>query len=120
MLEECGLEYNMPPELTGKTISSNRLPEDQLGQPDAAIVDHDAADGPLSIFESSVCHLRAGRHARANRLPALRRHAVVVLAGPVSGPMGVNSHFVRLAPSGVLQHGYSHTRYANSTTVCSP
>ena len=119
MLEECGLEYAVKPVNLGngdqfkpdflKISPNNRMP---------AIVDHDAPNGPLSIFESGAILVylaeKTGRfmprelHQRFDVLQWLFWQ--VGGLGPMGGQL---SHFVNYAPGGPPQHGYSHTRYAN-------
>ena len=93
MLEECGLAYNVKPVNLGKgdqfhpdflKISpNNRMP---------AIVDHDAANGPLSIFESGAILVylaeKTGRFMPSELHQRFDVHAVVVLAGRRSRPDG--------------------------------
>jgi GST-like protein len=121
MLEECGLDYRMIPVNIGRgdqfkpeflAISpNNRMP---------AIVDHDAADGPVSVFESGaiLIHLaeRAGRF-----MPQSRRGSKETLEwlfwqvgnlGPMAGQL---SHFVNYAQG---EHPYSHKRYADEYNRC--
>ena len=121
MLEECGLPYRMIPVDIGKgeqhrlaflTISPNgRMP---------AIVDHDAAGGPLSVFESGaiLLHLaeRAGRFAPTD--PRERTALMEWLFWQVGnlGPMaGQLSHYVNYAQG---DHPYSHERYAGEYRRC--
>ncbi len=121
MLEECGLAYRMVPVNIGRgdqfkpdflAISpNNRMP---------AIVDHDAADGPVSVFESGaiLLHLaaRAGRFMPADEQG--RKEAMEWLFWQVGnlGPMaGQLSHFVNYA---VGEHPYSKQRYAAEYKRC--
>ena len=121
MLEETGLPYNLVPVNIGKgdqfkpefmTISpNNRMP---------AIVDHDAPDGPLPIFESGaiLLHLaeKAGKFAPTD--PRGRKEMMEWLFWQVGnlGPMaGQLSHFVNYAQG---EHPYSHQRYANEYNRC--
>ena len=121
MLEETGLEYRMLPVNIGRgeqhaagflAISPNgRMP---------AIVDHDAAGGPLSVFESAaiLLHLadRTGRFA-----PAAPRERVAMMEwlfwqmanlGPMAGQL---SHFENYAQG---EHPYSKQRYAGEYARC--
>jgi GST-like protein len=121
MLEECGLEYRMIPVNIGRgdqfkpvflAISpNNRMP---------AIVDHEDAHRPVSIFESGaiLIHLaeRTGRF-----MPQSRRGRKetsewlfwqVGNLGPTAGQL---SHFVNYAPG---EHPYSHKRYADEYNRC--
>jgi len=121
MLEETGLPYNLVPVNIGKgdqfkpefmAISpNNRMP---------AIVDHDAPDGPLPIFESGaiLLHLaeKAGRFAPTD--PRGRKEMMEWLFWQVGnlGPMaGQLSHFVNYAQG---EHAYSKQRYANKYNRC--
>ena len=121
MLEETGLPYRMVPVNIGKgdqfkpeflAISpNNRMP---------AIVDHDAEDGPLPVFESGaiLLHLaeKSGRFAPTGR--RARKEMLEWLFWQVGnlGPMaGQLSHFVNYAQG---EHGYSHQRYANEYNRC--
>ncbi len=121
MLEECGLAYRMVPVNIGRgdqfkpeflAISpNNRMP---------AIVDHDAAGGPVSVFESGaiLLHLaaRAGRFMPSDEQG--RKEAMEWLFWQVGnlGPMaGQLSHFVNYA---VGEHPYSKQRYAAEYKRC--
>jgi GSH-dependent disulfide-bond oxidoreductase len=121
MLEETGLPYRMMPVNIGKgdqfkpdfmAISpNNRMP---------AIVDHDAPDGNLPIFESGaiLLHLaeKSGRFMPADRIG--RKETMEWLFWQVGnlGPMaGQLSHFVNYAQG---EHAYSKTRYANEYNRC--
>jgi GST-like protein len=121
MLEECGLPYRMVPVNIGKgdqfkpeflEISPNhRMP---------AIVDHDAAGGPVSIFESGAILLHLAE--RCGRFMATdadgRKQTLEWLFWQVGnlGPMaGQLSHFVNYAPD---DQPYSHTRYLNEYNRC--
>jgi GST-like protein len=121
MLEETGLPYRMIPVNIGKgdqfkpdfmAISpNNRMP---------AIVDHDAPDGPLPIFESGaiLLHLaeKSGQFMPAGRVA--RKEVMEWLFWQVGnlGPMaGQLSHFVNYAQG---EHGYSKQRYANEYNRC--
>src|SRR5437899_146612 len=121
MLEECALPYRMIPVNIGRgdqftpeflEISpNNRMP---------AIVDHDAAGGPLPVFESGaiLIHLaeRAGRFMPTSRRG--RKEALEWLFWQVGnlGPMaGQLSHFVNYAQG---EHEYAHRRYADEDNGC--
>jgi GST-like protein len=121
MLEECGLEYRMIPVNIGRgdqfkpeflAISpNNRMP---------AIVDHDADEGPVPVFESGaiLLHLaeRAKRFMPETRLG--RKEVSEWLFWQVGnlGPMaGQLSHFVNYAQG---DHPYSHKRYADEYNRC--
>src|SRR6202521_5315616 len=121
MLEESGLEYRTIPVNIGKgdqfkpeflKISpNNRMP---------AIVDHDAPDGPLPIFESGaiLLHLaeKTGRFTPTD--PRGRKEMLEWLFWQVGnlGPMaGQLSHFVNYAQG---EHTYSKQRYANEYNRC--
>ncbi|HTW69342.1 MAG TPA: glutathione S-transferase N-terminal domain-containing protein [Acetobacteraceae bacterium] len=121
MLEETGLPYRMIPVNIGKgdqfkpdfmAISpNNRMP---------AIVDPDAPDGPLPIFESGaiLLHLaeKSGRLMPTGRIG--RKETLEWLFWQVGnlGPMaGQLSHFVNYAQG---EHTYSKTRYANEYNRC--
>jgi len=121
MIEECGLEYRVIPVNIGRgdqfkpeflAISpNNRMP---------AIVDYDADDGPVPVFESGaiLIHLaeRTGRF-----MPQTSRGRKETLEwlfwqvgnlGPMAGQL---SHFVNYAPG---DHPYSHKRYADEYNRC--
>jgi len=121
MLEESGLDYRTIPVNIGKgdqfkpeflAISpNNRMP---------AIVDHDAPDGPLPIFESGpiLLHLaeRTGRFMPTDAVG--RKECLEWLFWQVGnlGPMaGQLSHFVNYAQG---EHAYSHQRYADEYHRC--
>jgi GST-like protein len=121
MLEECGLPYRMIPVNIGRgeqftpeftAISpNNRMP---------AIVDHNAPEGPLPVFESGsiLIHLaeRTGRFMPMSRIG--RKETLEWLFWQVGnlGPMaGQLSHFVNYAQG---EHAYAHTRYANEYNRC--
>jgi GST-like protein len=121
MLEECGLEYHVVPVDIGKgdqfkpeflEISpNNRMP---------AIVDHDADDGSVSVFESGaiLLHLaeRSGRFMPEGK--CARKEVMEWLFWQVGnlGPMaGQLSHFVNYAQG---EHPYSHRRYADEYNRC--
>ncbi len=122
MLEECGLEYRLVPVNIGKgdqfkseflAISPNhRMP---------AIVDHDVAGDPVSVFESGAILFylaeKTGKFIPSD--PVGRKEALEWLFWQVGnqGPMaGQLSHFVNYAP----QEGqdYSRERYANEYDRC--
>ncbi len=122
MLEECGLEYRLVPVNIGKgdqfkpeflEISPNhRMP---------AIVDHDVAGDPVSVFESGAILFylaeKTGKFIPSD--PVGRKEALEWLFWQVGnqGPMaGQLSHFVNYAP----QEGqdYSRERYANEYDRC--
>jgi GSH-dependent disulfide-bond oxidoreductase len=108
MLEECGLDYRVVPVNIGKgeqfrpeflKISPNhRMP---------AIVDHDVAGGPVSVFESGAILFYLAR--RTGRfMPKDERRQVEVLEwlfwqvgnqGPMAGQL---SHFVNYARASML------------------
>lgn len=121
MLEETGLGYRLRPVNIGLgeqheagflSISPNgRMP---------AIVDHDAAGGPVSVFESAaiLLHLaeRCGRFAPtdARARVALMEWLFWQMAnlGPMAGQL---SHFVNYAQG---EHPYSRQRYAHEYARC--
>src|SRR5207253_22653 len=121
LVEECGLEYRVIPVNIGKgdqfkpeflAISpNNRMP---------AIIDYDAEDGPLPVFESGaiLIHLaeRAGRFMPEGK--RARKELLEWLFWQVGnlGPMaGQLSHFVNYAQG---EHPYSHQRYADEYNRC--
>lgn len=121
MLEETALPYKLVPVNIGRgdqfrpefmAISpNNRMP---------AIVDHDAPDGPLSIFESGaiLLHLaeKSARFMPTDRVG--RKETLEWLFWQVGnlGPMaGQLSHFVNYAQG---EHAYSKQRYANEYNRC--
>ena len=121
MLEECGLEYKLIPVNIRKgdqfaseflAISpNNRMP---------AIVDHDAAGAPVSVFESGAILIYLAE--KTNRfLPKDRAGRGEMLEwlfwqvgnlGPMAGQL---SHFVNYADG---EHAYSHQRYLNEYNRC--
>jgi GST-like protein len=121
MLEECGLPYRMLPVNIGAgdqfqpeflAISpNNRMP---------AIVDHDAPEGPVPVFESGaiLLHLaaRSGRFlprdAKGHKECLEWLFWQVGNLGPMAGQL---SHFVNYAQG---EHEYSRTRYANEYHRC--
>ncbi len=121
MLEETGLPYRMLP--IDIRHGEQHRPEFLAISPNGrmpAIVDHDAAGGPLAIFESAaiLLHLaeRAGRFA-----PTAPRERVALMEwlfwqmanlGPMAGQL---SHFVNYAQG---EHPYSRQRYANEYARC--
>ena len=119
MLEETGLPYRVVPVNLGKgdqfkpeflKISpNNRMP---------AIVDPDAPDGPIAIFESgAILQYLAEKTGRFMPVDVYHRFDVLQwLFWQVGGlgPMGGQlSHFVNYAPDGPAAHTYSHARYKN-------
>lgn len=117
MLEECGLPYNLiavrlaegdqfKPEFL-KISPNNRMP---------ALVDHDAAQGPISIFESGAILMYLAEKTK-RFLPQETTEKYRVLQwlfwqmaglGPMAGQL---SHFINYAPGGPEEHPYSHNRY---------
>ncbi|MBM85806.1 MAG: thiol:disulfide oxidoreductase [Rhodospirillaceae bacterium] len=121
LLEELGLDYTTHPVNIGKgdqfkpeflEISpNNRMP---------AIVDHDVAGDPVSVFESGAIMLYLAEKTRRfmGDDPAERREVLEWLFWQVGnqGPMaGQLSHFVNYAPG---ENPYSHTRYAKEYDRC--
>ena len=121
MLEECGLDYRMIPVNIGKgaqfapdflAISpNNRMP---------AIVDHDAPDGPMPVFESGaiLMHLaeRTGRFMPTDRRGLNQAREWLFWQVGNLGPMaGQLSHFVNYAEG---EHPYSHQRYGDEYNRC--
>lgn len=121
MLEECGLEYKLIPVNISKgdqfapefvAISpNNRMP---------AIVDHDVAGKPVSVFESGAiliylaektgCFMPADQAGRREMLEWLFWQ--VGNLGPMAGQL---SHFVNYAQG---EHAYSRQRYLNEYNRC--
>lgn len=114
MLEECGLDYetHLLDLGRGKQFSSSYLkisPNAKM----PAIVDNDAAGGPVSVFESGaiLLHLaeRTGRFmatdARGRRETFEWLFWQVGNQGPIAGQL---SHFVNYAPAG---QEYGRMRY---------
>ena len=118
MLEECGLPYRIvevnilrgaqfEPEFL-RISPNNRIP---------AIVDHDAAGGPLSIFESGAIlqYLAEKSGQLLPRAPAARYTVLqwlnfqVANVGPMFGQCG---HFLGYAPRRIP---YAIERYRNET-----
>ena len=125
MLEETGMPYTLKPVNIGAgdqfrpdylAISPNgRMP---------AIVDHDAPDGPLPVFESGaiLIHLaeKSGRFmpttARGRKECLEWLFWQVGNLGPMAGQL---SHFVNYAQSVEdADHSYSHRRYAGEYHRC--
>jgi GST-like protein len=121
MLEECGLPYRVLPVDIG--VGDQFRPEFLAISPNSrmpAIVDHDAPDGPLPVFESGaiLVHLaeRAGRFMPADARG--RKECLEWLFWQVGslGPMaGQLSHFVNYAEG---EHPYSKRRYADEYHRC--
>ncbi len=121
MLEETGLDYRMLPVNIAR--GEQHAPDFLAISPNGrmpAIVDHNAAGGPLAIFESAaiLLHLvdRSGRFA-----PAGARDRVALMEwlfwqmanlGPMAGQL---SHFVNYAQG---EHPYSKQRYAGEYARC--
>lgn len=118
MLEECGLEYRVIPVNIGKgdqfqpdflRISpNNKMP---------AIVDHDAGDGPLALFESgAILEYLADRTGRF--LPRDTRGRFQVLqwlywqVGGLGPMAGQAHHFLRYAPQKIE---YAMDRFRKET-----
>lgn len=121
LLEETGLPYRtIPVDIRrGEQHAPDFLKISPNGRM-PAIVDHDALDGPLSVFESGaiLLHLadRAGRFAPTD--PRGRTALMEWLFWQVGnlGPMaGQLSHFVNYAQG---EHPYSHERYAAEYRRC--
>ena len=120
-LEELGLEYNMRPVNIGRgdqfkadflSISpNNRMP---------AIVDHDADNDPIPIFESGAILLylaqKTGQLMPTDALGQKQMMEWLFWQTGNQGPMaGQLSHFVNYAPQ---DEAYSKTRYANEYDRC--
>ncbi|HLB30978.1 MAG TPA: glutathione S-transferase N-terminal domain-containing protein, partial [Gammaproteobacteria bacterium] len=118
MLEECGLPYRVIPVNIGKgdqfrpdflrLSPNNKMP---------AIVDHEAAGGPLSIFESgAILEYLADKTGRfLPREPRGRFEVLQWLYWQVGGlgPMaGQAHHFLRYAPQRIE---YARERFRNET-----
>jgi GST-like protein len=116
MLEECDLEYNLIP--VDITKGDQFKPEFLAISPNnrmPAIVDHDIAGEPVSIFESGAI-LQYLAEKTGKFMPTDLRGRLEVLQwlywqigglGPMAGQL---SHFVNYAEG---NHEYSHRRYAN-------
>jgi GST-like protein len=121
MLEECGLDYRVVPVDIGKgeqfrpeflKISPNhRMP---------AIVDHDVAGAPVSVFESGAILFYLARKT-GRFMPQDERRQIEVLQwlfwqvgnqGPMAGQL---SHFVNYASG---EHAYARQRYADEYDRC--
>ncbi len=121
MLEETGLSYRVVPVNIGK--GDQFLPEFLAISPNnrmPAIIDDDAADGPISVFESGAILLHLAEKS-GMFLPNSRTARTEVMEwlfwqvgnlGPMAGQL---SHFVNYAPG---QHPYSHRRYADEYNRC--
>ncbi len=121
MLEETGLAYRVIPVniQRGEQHTSEFLAISPNGRM-PAIVDHDVAGGPRSVFESGAILLHLAERARrfAPTTPAARTALVEWLFWQVGnlGPMaGQLSHFVNYAQG---EHPYSHRRYAGEYRRC--
>ena len=116
MLEECGLEYRVVPvnimrgdQFTSEFLAispNNRMP---------AIVDHDAGDAPLSVFESGAIFLhlakKTGRFMPADTVGRYEVLQWLFWQAAGLGPMaGQLSHFVNYAPEKIE---YALQRYGN-------
>ena len=125
MLEETGLPYRLIPVDIG--VGDQFKPEFLTISPNArmpAIVDHEAPDGPMPIFESGaiLIHLaeRSGRlmptSARGRKECLEWLFWQVGNLGPMAGQL---SHFVNYA-KGVedIDHSYAHRRYAGEYNRC--
>ena len=121
MLEELGADYKMIPVNIGKgdqfkpeflSISpNNRMP---------AIVDHDTADKPVSVFESGAILFylanKAGRFIPSTTVGQKEAMEWVFWQVGNQGPMaGQLSHFVNYAKG---EHTYSLNRYADEYNRC--
>jgi GST-like protein len=104
MLEECGLEYRVIPINLGK--GDQHTPEFLAISPNGkmpAIIDHDAEDGPVSMFESGAILIYLAEKT-GQFLPTAARERFKVLqwlfwqVGGL-GPMAGQAHyFLRYAP----------------------
>jgi len=125
MLEETGLPYTLHPVNIG---AGDQFKPDFLAiSPNArmpAIVDHDAPDGPLPVFESGAILLHlAEKSGRFMPKSARRRKECVEWLfwqvgnlGPMAGQL---SHFVNYAKSVEdADHSYAHRRYAGEYNRC--
>lgn len=121
MLEELGLPYRTV--VTDISKGAQFAPEFMRISPNnrmPAIVDHDVAGPPVSVFESGAILFYLAE--KTGRLipqdPAGRKEALEWLfwqtgnQGPMAGQL---SHFVNYAPDGET---YSRTRYANEYDRC--
>lgn len=104
MLEECGLDYKT--HLMRLTEGDQFTPEFLRISPNAkmpAIVDHDAKDNPVSVFESGAILLylaeKTGRFAPTDPLGRKELHEWLFWQVGNLGPMaGQYSHFRNYAP----------------------
>lgn len=121
MLEECGLEYRMVPVDIRK--GDQHKPEFLAISPNGrmpAIIDKDASDGPLSVFESGAILLYLAD--KTSRFTPTRPNERIALMewlfwqvgnlGPMAGQL---SHYVNYAQG---EHPYSHERYAGEYRRC--
>jgi GST-like protein len=125
MFEETGLPFTLQPVNIGQ--GDQFKPEFLKISPNArmpAIVDHDAPDGPLPVFESGaiLVHLaeKAGRFmptsARGRKECLEWLFWQVGNLGPMAGQL---SHFVNYAKSVQAgDHEYAHKRYAGEYNRC--
>ncbi len=125
MLEETGLPYDLKLVDIGK---GDQFKPDFLAiSPNArmpAIIDHDAPDGPLPVFESGaiLVHLAEKAGMLMPTSAKGRKECLEWLFWQVGnlGPMaGQLSHFVNYAKSVQAgDHGYAHKRYAGEYDRC--
>jgi GST-like protein len=116
MLEECGLPYRVVP--VDITAGDQTKPEFLAVNPNGripAIVDHDAPDGPLPVFESGAILIYLAEKTGRFLAPAGRARAEALGwlmwqmggLGPIAGQA---HHFRRYAPPG---NEYSEDRFVN-------
>lgn len=125
MLEETGLPYTVKPVSIG--AGDQFKPAFMAISPNAripAIVDHDAPDGPMPVFESGaiLIHLaeKSGQFMPASAIGRKECREWLFWQVGNLGPMaGQLSHFVNYA-KGVedIDHSYARKRYAGEYNRC--
>lgn len=114
MLEECGLDYDTI--LVRLARGDQFKPAFLAVSPNAkmpAIVDHGAAGGPVSVFESGAILLylaeKTGKFMPTDPVGRKETHEWLFWQVGNQGPIGGQlSHFVNYAPDG---HDYARNRY---------
>ena len=118
MLEECGLPYRMIP--VDIMAGDQKLPEFLAVNPNGrvpAIVDHDAPEGPLPVFESGAILIylaeKTGRFlAPSGRARAAQLGWLMWQMGGLGPMAGQAHHYRRYAPEG---NDYSADRFVEET-----
>jgi GST-like protein len=119
MLEECGLPYRAVP--VDIMAGDQKQPDFLAINPNGripAIIDHDAPDGPLPVFESGAILIYLAEKTGRFLAPASRARAEALGwlmwqmggLGPIAGQA---HHFRRYAPPG---NDYAADRFVNETS----